>query len=117
MSYTKHHAIIVTGTWAQARDLRSTVYNIIALQDGPEIVRLPVSYLMVSQINGYASFLVGPDGGNEFRDASAIGDSLRDLIIRALRNSPTSWAEVQYGDQDGQDMVLRTNAKPKLEDN
>ena len=116
MGYIRHHAIIVTGTWAQARALRAIVFHILAYQDGPEIVRLPVSDLMESQVNGHVSFVVGPDGSNEHRDASEIGNALRDQIIRALRDSQTSWTEVQYGDDEGQNIVLRTNAKPELEE-
>ena len=116
MGYIRHHAIVVTGTWAQARALRALVFHIIAHQDGHEIVRLPVSDLMESQVNGHVSFVVGPDGSNEFKNASAIGNALRDQIIRALRDSRTSWTEVQYGDDEGQNIVLRTNAKPGPEE-
>ena len=116
MGYIRHHAIVVTGTWVEARALRAIVYNILSDQDGPEIVYLPVSSLMESQVNGHVSFVVGPDGSNEFKDASAIGNALRDRIIRALRDSRTSWTEVQYGDDEGQNIVLRTNAKPKLDE-
>ena len=117
MGYMRHHAIIVTANEQNMLVLRKKVLAVIMGQpDNDDVyLDLPVSDLLPSQVNGYVSFLIGPDGSQEGWAASARGNQLRRGIIDVLKGSWASWAEVQYGDEDGWDMVLRTNAKPVLE--
>ncbi len=101
----RHHAIIVTTAnanllfecYAQAQQLGCQISNIVASCDGH-----------------FMSFLVAPDGSSERGGMSHDEDAHRDRLIRwmdqrrdADGDSPFSWVEVQYGDDERQTRVVR----------
>lgn len=107
MGYMRHHAIIVSSfmnertqaAHAKAVELGMSVTNIT-----PEVV------------NGYTSFLIGPDGSKEGWGASAEGDSQRAAMIEYLDaqrydddSSLLDWVVVQYGDDEMETRVVRDN--------
>ena len=106
MGYMRHHAILVTAsTWQdEANTVREHVVQ-CATSDG---MSLSVSGVVESPINGYASFLVAPDGSKEGWGESNRGDELRGAIIGYLSSSKLypDWAEVQYGDEGGDNRLL-----------
>lgn len=101
MGYRRHHAIIVT-SW-----------------DGPSLVTARhracsifpwVSPISPPAVNGFRSFFVPPDGSNEGRLLSDEADDRRDEFINWLKNGGgrmCSWAEVQFGDEDGKNQLRR----------
>lgn len=116
MGYMRHHAIIVT-TWHEARAeaARGEAVGVFA-------GRAPVSPLLASPINGYWSFMVGPDGSKQGWSDSDRGDEARDALVAWLHaqryedgSSAFSWVEVQYGDDNGDTRVVRDSDAPRRE--
>jgi len=105
MGYMRHHAIIVTSfgeDWLVPAHQKATAIFPI------------VSPILESGMNYYLSFLIPCDGSKEGWSASDEGDERRDRFINWLRDqeyddgsSCLTWAEVQYGDEDGEQVVLR----------
>jgi hypothetical protein len=114
MGYMRHHAIVVTncyGDWiVRAHDKATEIFPV-------------VSPVLGSEINGYFSFFVPPDGSKEGWAESDVGDARRERFIAWLESlryddggSPLDWAEVQYGDEEGEDEVIRSSANESEED-
>ena len=107
MSYTRHHAIVLT-SWS---------VDTIALAHAKAIeLECAVTDIVSSQANGYHSFMVGPDGGNEGRELSEEGWRRRCALIEWLRGqyydgagSAVAWVEVQYGDDELMTKVTRSS--------
>lgn len=110
MGYTRHHAILVSsfgyGDWIE--------------QAHREACRWFhwVSPLSPPQLNNVRSFFIPPDGSNEGWEESDEGDRRRDAMIGWLRaqrftdgSSPLEWAEVLYGDDNGEARVIRHDAE------
>ena len=115
MGYIRHHAIIVT-----------TYDEMLATQAHVEACRLfgrapnfhskfiaSVSTVMKSGVNSDFSFCVFPDGSKEGWDHSDAGDDARADFISWLndrryedRGSPFDWVEIQYGDDEGETVVV-----------
>ena len=107
MGYIRHHAIIVT-SWdddilKQAHDYAKMKFPV-------------VSDVMVSGMNGFCTFLIPPDGSKEGWEESDKGDDRRIDMIEWLNNhtyedgsSSFDWAEIQYGDENGDNRILRTD--------
>jgi hypothetical protein len=94
MGCINHDAIIVTGSIAA---------DVAAGRDKAIALGLPCSDLVTSHLNGYVSFLIGPDGSKEFWDASAKGDAARAAWIAWARAGWTSgrfltFVHVRYGE-------------------
>lgn len=109
MGYFCHHAIIISSSYPE--DLLIARYRIL---DIPHLA-LPVSEILPVAMQGYVSFFVGPDGSKEGRETSSIGNMQRDRIVEILRSfefadewSPLEWAEIQYGDEAGNNKMLRS---------
>ena len=109
MGYFCHHAIVISSSYPDK--LLSAWHRILLM---PHLA-LPVSEILPVAMQGYASFFVGPDGSKEGRRVSNIGDLQRDRIVEILRSftdedgfSPLEWAEVQYGDEAGNNKVMRS---------
>ena len=106
MGYIRHNAILVTGNYDNwASKAREKALNIFS-ED-------LVSYIMKSPINRYETFFVAPDGSKEGWDESDIGDKHRAEFIAWLNaqkyddnSSPLAWVEIQYGDDEGQTIVI-----------
>lgn len=106
MGYICHHAIIVTG-WSEEA--------INAAHAEAERIFFSVSDILPGYVNGYHTFLIPPDGSKEGWAESDQGDVRRGEFIGWLNrqrdaedgSSPLAWAEVQYGDGDGDNRVTR----------
>ena len=106
MGYIRHNAIIVTTGYADKELAAAHTY---AVELG-----CSVSPISESVTNGVQSFAVFPDGSKERWQESTEGDERREALIRHLRatayddgSSPLDWVEVQYGDDNGQTLVIR----------
>ncbi len=92
MGWIKHDAIIVTS--CDEEGLNSIREKAISLG-------LTVSEIVRSPINGYASFLVAPDGSKEGWEDSDIGNERRKAFIAWLREGESRWSDwiaVEYGE-------------------
>jgi hypothetical protein len=114
MGYMRHHMIVVT-SWDE---------NLIKLAHdrAREIFGKPnhwnkavgVTPIMTSPVNFYHSFFVPTDGSKEGWSDSDQGDDNRAEFIEWLNSqryedmsSSFHWAEVQYGDEERDNRVLR----------
>lgn len=113
MGYMRHHAIIVTGI-----DL--TVIgkgNAVESAHKKAIELFPdLSEITPSEVNGYLSFFIPPDGSKEGWGESDEGDKRRAAFLDHLKtytyedgSSPISWVEVQYGDDERETKVTHDN--------
>lgn len=99
MGYVSHHAIVVTAT--EHDDAATARFK--ALELG-----CTVSPVVLSPMNGYASFMVAPDGSKEGWSQSDDGDASRLAFVRWLRGASEygfclDWIEVQFGGDGGYD--------------
>ncbi len=111
MGYERHHAIVVS-SWD---DKRTDKARRKAKQIGCK-----VSNVVMSDINGYTSFLIAPDGSKEGWDESEVGDDRRDYFVSWLDtqrhsdgSSSFNWVEVQYGDDDRETKIVRHSDEEK----
>ncbi len=101
MGYMRHHAIVVTGN----EDRVAAAHAEAAKRfDGRFL-----SNLTDTAVNGYRSFLVGPDGSKEGWPESKHGDELRAAFIRYLRTQFLGWVEVQFDDDEKETKVTACN--------
>lgn len=115
MGYMRHHAIILT--CYEAAPLKR------ALEKAREL-EMSVTGITEEVVNGYRSaaamptFLVAPDGSKEGWGASERGNQQRDALIAYLRSDPfvraLDWAEVQFGDEGGENLVTRDSGRISL---
>lgn len=107
MGYMRHHAIIVT-SWDDKliRKAHKVAKEVFAIGQ--------VTSVLPDILNGYRSFMVGPDGSKEGWEDSDAGDSARDIFIDWLEtqryddgSSALSWVEVQYGDDEKETKICR----------
>lgn len=106
MGHKVHHAIVVT-SWDTK--LIQEAY------DAARQIGLDVSAMVESPVNFYWTFCVVPDGSKSWWDNSARGDARRDEFIKWLRgkqypdgSSSIEWVEVQYGSDDRDAFVTRS---------
>lgn len=106
MGYMVHYAIIVS-TWDDES------FNKAIEKAKQTFNHIQISSIM-SGINNYKTFCVGPDGSKEGWDESIGGDSKRALFISWLNeqkhedgSSPFDWCEVQYGDDERDNRILQ----------
>lgn len=104
MGYQRHHAIVVT-SWDEklvghAHAMASDIFP-------------AVSPLLESEVNGFTSFFVPPDGSNEGWSESDGADARRARFVAWLDtqrydddSTSISWVEVQYGDENGQTRIV-----------
>lgn len=100
MGYMRHHAIVVTGF----RDQDVEAARAKALDLGME-----VSEIVGPTVNGTVTFLIAPDGSKEWWDESNAGDERRSDFkawCREQRDCFLDWAEVQYGDDEAQSLLV-----------
>ena len=108
MGYTRHHAILITGQGEHIASAHEVAQVIFAPDSGLYGPAAPVTPLTEEVINGYQSFAILADGSKDGWDASNLGDEARDKLIAWLREDDyCSWAEVQYGDEESENEVLR----------
>jgi hypothetical protein len=106
MGYMRHHAIVVS-SWDDA-----------AIQRAHEKARKlfqaeQVTEVLPAVVNGYRSFLVGPDGSKEGWEASDAGDEARKLFTTWLNtqryedlSTSLRWVEVQYADDEYETRIV-----------
>lgn len=104
MGYMRHHAIVVSSCLTDMDAVRAKAV---------EFGNLCTS-IVDGRINTYRSFMVVPDGSKEFWPDSDKGDAARDLFVAWLYeqqysdgSSPIDWAEVIFGDEDGDCRINR----------
>jgi len=107
MGYMRHHMIVVT------------TYDIPLMQKAHERATAlfgasGVTSIMVSPVNHYHSFFVPTDGSKEGWSDSDDGDARRAEFVAWLNaqrwedgSTSLKWAEVQYGDEERDNRVLR----------
>lgn len=110
MGFIKHNAIIVTGVKYSPREFRK------AYDKACELFGIEgVSNIVASQINGFMSFFVAPDGSKEYWDDSNEGDSKRkqladyiDSLAYGDGSTSVNFVDVSY-DEKHKAKVERTN--------
>lgn len=104
MGYTRHHAIVVTSSEAKTKMLHEKAVEMFG--DSVTGIIGPVT-------NAWFSFMIAPDGSKEGWDESSKGDERRDSFIEWMEADPENryadWAEVQFGDDDGDQCVTRAS--------
>lgn len=95
MSFVEHNAIIVTGF------MEATA--VTAHKMAVEIFGSSVTSIVRSQVNGYFSFMIGPDGSKTSWEEDNEGDDRRKMYIKYLKSfaysdgsSPVHYVEVLY---------------------
>jgi hypothetical protein len=113
MGYMRHHAIVVTGWESAAVKAREAAYDIACDVEEMRVAQGPILHvteLSPLAMNGYRSFLVCPDGSKELWADSEFGDLWRARFIDWLKaDGGVSWAEVQFGDDGGDNRLLRSS--------
>lgn len=118
MGYTCHHAIIVTSGIQEK--LLDAYGKIVAAQPTSVDLSNPhgcwVSPVSPRTVNGEQSFFIAPDGSNEGWVPSDKGDAFRDTVIEILDSyayedgsNSLKYAELQYGDDNNRNHVIRAN--------
>ena len=109
MGYYCHHAIIVS-SWDMDLEKLQAARKKIKDRTG-----LRPTKIVQNGCCWLNSFLVPPDGSKEGWEESERGNDDRDRVIEILRkyeyddgSSPLCWVEVQFGDENGDDKVVRT---------
>jgi len=98
MGYMRHHAIIVTSWDHNALD--AALHQAVLLGN-------TCTTISVSPTNDYRTFVVVPDGSKEGWEDSDKGDLARYQLRCWIADqedggSRFSWAEVMYGDEEGE---------------
>lgn len=119
MGYIRHHAIVVTGHDEWAHD--STLPTIHEARDAAvDAGCVAVTDVAVSPVNGYASFLVAPDGSKESWKESDEGDTARGQFIEWLRRRGDGgyydWVEVVLGADDAEALIERSSYEERHTD-
>lgn len=117
MGYIRHHAIIVSGgDWGAKDDAGFPIHR---AHGKAKELGCVVSEIVKSTINGYMTFLIAPDGSKEGWEESDRGDVCREAFLAYCetqryedRSSPLSWAEVQYGDDNGEARIVHHDDEP-----
>ncbi len=99
MGYTRHHAIVVS-SWNKE--------HIDAAHRVADELKMSVSEVVHSEMNGILSFFVAPDGSKEGWEDSDIGDVSRSTFKAWIRESGfyLKWVEVQYGDDEHRTKII-----------
>lgn len=97
MRYIRHHAIVVT-TWDDKKIevLRNNAIKIFGNL---------VTEVIKSNINGYNTFFIAPDGSKEGWEDSDIGDKNRSLFLSYIKGE-CDYAELFYGDDEGESKII-----------
>jgi hypothetical protein len=105
MGYMRHHAIIVTSF---QDDILLKAHNQAERMFGK------ISEILVSDVNGYSTFFIPPDGSKEGWPESDAGDKSRSAFMdwcdaQAYEDGSNSIVavELRYGDEEKKDMIER----------
>ena len=126
MGYMRHHMIVVTSfDDPRIQEAHAKAMEIFSWGNmgkvNPSIVG--VTPIFATPVNHYHTFFVPPDGSKEGWSASEDGDTGRALFIEWLESqryedlsSPFKWAEVQYGDEESDNRILRHDGEVQPRD-
>lgn len=108
MGYIRHHSIVVT-SWDDVK------FNKIYIK-ARSIFGSLVSDIIQSNINGYKSFFIAPDGSKEGWEESNTGDIKRNTFIKNIDkfkycdgSNSIRYCELFYGDDEGKSEIVRHN--------
>jgi len=108
MGYMRHHAILVS-TYLRG--------NLRRARAEAKSLGLRYTDIVESRLNNVVTFAVVPDGSKEGWPDSDAGDTARDKFIAWLDqqryedgSSWFEWAEVQYGDENDDNKMTRSEA-------
>ena len=111
MGYMCHHAIIVT-SWDERSIVAAHKKACELFGDQNFLGRISeITEITPQVINGYMSFLISPDGSKEGWEHSERGHNARNKFIQWLSSQKKNWcqyAEVQFGDEGGDNRLLRS---------
>lgn len=119
MGYMRHHAIIVTSF--DEKRLKRAHRKLKAIikshnDDSALQVSMAVTPISKGTVNGYASFMLAPDGSKEGWPQSDRGNVVRNEFVTWLNEQAfddgsncLTYVEVQFGDDDGRNKVLRSD--------
>lgn len=100
MGYIRHHAIAVTSGGMEIKKAHTKAKKIFGNR---------TSKIIKSNINGFESFFIAPDGSKEGWEDSNKGDDQRHEFIDYLENNLINYCEFFYGDDNGESKVLNHN--------
>lgn len=108
MGYTRHHAMAVT-SWNDELIKK-------AHEEAMQIFKDRTSTIIKSDVNGYQSFFIAPDGSKEGWVASNLGDVQRKIFRNWLNeqayedgSNSLSFCEFFYGDDNGESLIEAHN--------
>jgi hypothetical protein len=108
MGYIRHHAIAVT-SWNDELIKK-------AHEKATQIFKGRTSTIIESDVNGYQSFFIAPDGSKEGWGESDIGDvqrkTFKDWINEQAYkdgSNTLSFCEFSYGDDNGESLIEAHN--------
>lgn len=104
MGYIRHDAIIATSF-----DIR----HIQRARDKAQAFGLPAFGPFTSQMNGYVSIFIPPDGSKEGWEESDKADLARKRWIKWMDDEPelyVDWAQVSFGGDEKHGKVIRFNS-------
>lgn len=116
MGYIRHHAIVVTSfdeeELEKARNKAVRLFN------------RPIGAIVKGTTNGYATFVIPPDGSKEGWNTSELNNKKREKYIEWLKyerfddgTSVLDWVELQYGDDGRQTKIINDSDEHFREDN
>jgi|SRR6478609_4114509 len=109
MGYIRHHAIVVTGSNSYNAKQGKGEFDKVHTK-AKKIFGNMVSEIIASDVNGYLSFLIAPDGSKEGWPDSNEGDERRAQFVEYMKkNNPCDYVEVMYGDDEHQCFVENHN--------
>ena len=109
MGYIKHHAIVVTSYHnddiKKAKKKANKIFG-----------KHYVSKIIITEVNGYHSFFISPDGSKEGWGESNDGDENREKFVEWLNkyayddgSNSLSFCEFFYGDDEGKSKIVNHN--------
>jgi hypothetical protein len=114
MGYMRHHMIVVTTYDQSLIQLAHAKAQEIFGEPNVHGKAVGVTDIMQSPVNHYYTFFVPTDGSKEGWPDSDQGDERRVTFVEWLnhqryedQSSPFKWAEVQYGDDERDNRMLR----------
>lgn len=117
MGYMRHHMIVVTSCDdLQIQEAHAKAMEIFSWANMGLVNQgiVGVTPIFTSPVNHYHTFFVPPDGSKEGWSDSEDGDTGRALFVEWLNaqryedgSTCLKWAEVQYGDEEQDNRVLR----------
>lgn len=114
MGYMRHHSIAVTSWKDDAiKDLREKALEIFSND--------MVTEIMESNINGYHTFFISPDGSKERWPESKYNDVNRGMFMECLNltrdksgYSSIDYCEFFYGDDEGESKIVNHSGEINL---